>query len=1244
MRRINYLLFSLAGLVVLCLVLIVIVLVTFDNDDYRRLVARGVKLFSGQSVTIEGPFALVLSTAPSLSAEAIQFHPAADGSPPPVTTIGKLHIQVALKPLLSGVLLIRQLVAEDVVMAVTIKEDAKAEDGRVSTRRAASDIRIPIMESVRLRNIHLDVIDAAAKRTVEIRLRNVAVHDIRGTGQSLINGEGSVSGNDFKIEGRTGALAALLRGAEPFPVELDLTAPVFELAVSGTVQDLLGGKGLDLKLSAEAGELSNVFKLLHMEVPPLGHINVEASIAHDMDAPKVTRLDVRLVGDSRVAFAANGSIENAFTGEGADIQFSGLCENPDIFKMLLPENLPALNRVRMVGKLLEAQGEIAVEDLVIDAAAAHGLSVTADGRIDLGKDFHAPAIREVDLTASLKADSTRLLATGLGMEVPDLGAVSLRARIHGSPERFQLTEIDARTAHAKGLEIGLAGKIAFEPHRKHGLLGTVDLQARANAPTLGAAFIPLGKTAVPRLGALRASALVQGTTDVLSLRQIALRVGQTSSLQMEVNGEVGRIPVAGDRPISDVRLAALVRAKSTSALSAILGISIPDLGPVKVAGRIVDRKEIVGVRDISVLVGNEKNAALKATGTVASMVKDNDVAIDGIALVIEARDLGLKPFSDLIGKPLPDVGPMNGSFRITGSPAQLAVSRAKLSTVSPRGLTLTVTGGVDRIRLGGQKPLEGVDVLLSGTAPDSGALAALIDFELPDLGPLQIAASVNDGGNSLDVKSFDIRGGSDKAASFRMQGQILRVADLERMALQAAFEAASQPWVKKYMHQPQAENFPLAGTIKVRAAADGMIIDEARLGTTDGKSLILKTQGRLTRLSASPAFDLKLTASAADPHVIGSMVGVSLPLIQALDVDGRLNGSARKVVFHGETRIGKTAFTLNINSDFAGQRPRIDATVTAKVIDLEDMGFFPEAPVEDAPQTPAPESSKMSRLFDDRPLSFKALKAMDLFLDINADKLVGRDITIEKLELDVLLENGRLRIYPARMLYAAGFTSSEFVIDASGPIPQFMLKVSGEDIDVGDLLAYLHEPIIASGSLSLVVDLQSAGKSPREIASNLKGEIAMALENGRIRRIIKFLSVDAFDALLAAASRSTHTDLHCMINQIHFENGVGEIEIFYMDTPRIRARGAGNINLAAETVDVVLSPEIKRRLFRRGSPVRITGNLTAPSVRIIPGSEVAMLYGDIFLPYITIPKRILGFLWSLIRNDSLATPCVFEKR
>ena len=248
------------------------------------------------------------------------------------------------------------------------------------------------------------------------------------------------------------------------------------------------------------------------------------------------------------------------------------------------------------------------------------------------------------------------------------------------------------------------------------------------------------------------------------------------------------------------------------------------------------------------------------------------------------------------------------------------------------------------------------------------------------------------------------------------------------------------------------------------------------------------------------------------------------------------------------------------------------------------------------------------------------------------------------LYLDIRLENGRLQIRPASMVYAAGFTSAELVVDASGATPEFILKVKGEDIDVDDMLAYAHEPVILSGALNLVVDLQSSVGSAREIASNLKGEFSMALENGRIRRIIDFLSINAFDALLTTADRRKYTDLHCLVNKLQFQDGVGTIEIFFMDSPKIRARGAGNVNLAEETIDLVVHPEKKRKLFKKGSAIRINGSLAKPSVMMMPLSEAAQLYGEILMPYVFVPARAVGYLWSLIKNDKETTPCVFEQK
>lgn len=184
--------------------------------------------------------------------------------------------------------------------------------------------------------------------------------------------------------------------------------------------------------------------------------------------------------------------------------------------------------------------------------------------------------------------------------------------------------------------------------------------------------------------------------------------------------------------------------------------------------------------------------------------------------------------------------------------------------------------------------------------------------------------------------------------------------------------------------------------------------------------------------------------------------------------------------------------------------------------------------------------------------------------------------------------------------------------------------------------------MILSGSLTLVVDLQSAGRSVREIAANLSGEFSLALENGRIRRIVDLLSADAFDLVFATADQRKYTDLQCLVNKVQFEKGVGTIELFFMDTPKTRVGAAGNINLAQESIDMVINPEKKRRVLKKGSAVQIKGPLAKPKIRTLPGTEAARLYGSIFMPYVFLPARALGTLGFLVKKDKEATGCVFE--
>jgi hypothetical protein len=142
--------------------------------------------------------------------------------------------------------------------------------------------------------------------------------------------------------------------------------------------------------------------------------------------------------------------------------------------------------------------------------------------------------------------------------------------------------------------------------------------------------------------------------------------------------------------------------------------------------------------------------------------------------------------------------------------------------------------------------------------------------------------------------------------------------------------------------------------------------------------------------------------------------------------------------------------------------------------------------------------------------------------------------------------------------------------------------------------------------------------------------------------MVNLMTKDVSDMLLTAADERTYTDMRCLIGKIDFEKGVGTIDILHMDSPKIRAKGAGKINLADETLDVVINPQRKASLIKRRSAVRINGSLANPSAFSLPLAEAAELYGTIVLPFVFLPARGLGYLFSLLTNDTESTPCLIE--
>jgi uncharacterized protein involved in outer membrane biogenesis len=195
------------------------------------------------------------------------------------------------------------------------------------------------------------------------------------------------------------------------------------------------------------------------------------------------------------------------------------------------------------------------------------------------------------------------------------------------------------------------------------------------------------------------------------------------------------------------------------------------------------------------------------------------------------------------------------------------------------------------------------------------------------------------------------------------------------------------------------------------------------------------------------------------------------------------------------------------------------------------------------------------------------------------------------------------------------------------------VRGAAEDGDIGTLLGTFRDSPFILGQLNLVADLRSRGNTAREIAIALDGDIGVAIEKGKIKKIADIIGGDALDMISMVRSSEEYRELNCLTFQLLFEKGMGKSQAIYIDTRTLSATGFASINLDAETMEITLQPEAKKGFAGTKSATHITGPITKPKIRKIPFREAARLVGEISMPIVFLPVRAMGYLKYMVTKD-----------
>ena len=1061
--------------------------------------------------------------------------------------------------------------------------------------------------------------------------------------QSLLN----LMKVDFKLPGELEFNAILAGNIEaPRLTNLKLSVvdePSLGIAAEGAVLDLRNGEGTDISLSVHCHNPDVLGRLFPEDWDTVEEFKFKGALRKIREGFRIEDVAARIVNNKGINLETTGWLHlgNRMDGislKSVDLNLRLTSPQTEPIRPLLTNAIPDIGSVDARARLTGPINRLALEDLHVVRGGTGPVRVETHGRIGwipLGPDGRTS---DMDFTITILARQSSILSTFYGVPIEEIGTTFITSRVTGDADRFQLKNIVFHSKDENGLETQMSGGIEFVEQEDGDLLGNVDFNLEISAPNMGAAEPLLGANLVPTLGPVSASAKVVGSTNVVSIEDIKVSAGNADKLRVKWQGRVGQFPLGGDRPIAEVQTFGSLQAVRFSDFAALFGVELPDIGPVFASWREIDRNGTYGLSDLKFTAGDGKRFNLSATGGIASVIQGNRAKLSGVDLQLSLKATETDQIFKIMGMQFPNLGAVDGGIILTGGAQKLTATDLRLRVKSARGLVIDGTGGVGYIGVARDLPVRDIDIYLTARAPGLQALPVANDWGLPDFGALEANVHVGGQKRAMTLEIIDFRAGPRNNPMMQMRAAFENIGSDRPMTLTGDFKADSRPWIENLVQRNPANSPHFDGSIRMTVGPEQLQIDQFKMSTSERGGFDIVANGTIDTESDHD-LELNLISKAADPAKWGELFGIELPQLSPLTVDGHYSSLKQAHVFKGGMHVGKTRLQTHVRQPTGQPRFDLEARITSPCVYLEDLGISPGRPDEKPPSMPV--AASKSPLFSDDPLPLEGLRSNDISLNLQAERVEGQDAAVGPVNLDINLKEGRLHLATSNVRYRRGQLSLESVFDTTGTEPRMSLKLSAEDMDIDNTLTYLNKPVPMEGKLNLTAELNSRGFSTKQMAANLSGEFGMAIENGRIQRGVEMIASDALDLLFTAPAKDQYTDLNCMAGRLVFEDGKGDIQVLYLDTPGVRARGGGSVNLGTEEVDIFVNPESKRRFIRPSSPIRIKGPLKDPSVTKIPANEAAMLAGQLAIPIVALPARALGMLWSLIKEDTDEnSPCL----
>jgi uncharacterized protein involved in outer membrane biogenesis len=278
------------------------------------------------------------------------------------------------------------------------------------------------------------------------------------------------------------------------------------------------------------------------------------------------------------------------------------------------------------------------------------------------------------------------------------------------------------------------------------------------------------------------------------------------------------------------------------------------------------------------------------------------------------------------------------------------------------------------------------------------------------------------------------------------------------------------------------------------------------------------------------------------------------------------------------------------------------------------------------------------------PVETEWLKKIDIDVDVDVESFSQETILADSAQFHVVMNSGLLTVSPAHLAYPNGKLTIELQLDVRD-VPRIMFEANGQELDPWRTLDIQKLQKTLEAKVDVDVSIDTWGTTPHQLASNCRGNIYITSQNGKLRAALAdLLFVDIVGWLRRETTGKKFYDIDCGVVDCTIDEGVISTDAFIIDTKDILITGSGTLDLGNETIQYVLLPKKKSRLFSKADPVNIDGPLNNPSVTAIPWKSAVTTFttygGMILAPYIFLPLSAAGHMIPTLKGKFDESPCL----